>query len=320
MRAHLHARDRQSSGLFDWDSGLIRDGCFFAGYLSANGELDVQDHSVFKQEDVEGSRIDSQEAVNLCLSAFQEMRWAFSKSEERQETIKMVWNSYKTKQQHGQQGHYQGQGQVFQPEIHIESSGFDPSSSSTYDPYSYNSKPHHASYSTFPLGDIADRPVLPPLNLGLSPRHTMIDSAPTTASSTEGTGGWTYTPPGTGTSGSTSNAGLSSRGSPIFLGLPGPGAHGLKSDGGGLYHHPVSDFDQFSYSVPSPGAVAVNGTSYHHHHPPPPPPHPQALIHGIPGSEYLEPNAAYSPTGPLMGHSGVPDDATGCPQFDAYFH
>ncbi|GJE90864.1 GAL4 and fungal transcription factor domain-containing protein [Phanerochaete sordida] len=62
------------STLFQFDASIIRDGCFFAAFLLA-GES--------------GSSSD----VEACLQALNEMRWVFSKSEERMHTVQMVWQA-----------------------------------------------------------------------------------------------------------------------------------------------------------------------------------------------------------------------------------
>ncbi|KAI0079977.1 hypothetical protein K474DRAFT_438548 [Panus rudis PR-1116 ss-1] len=62
------------TSFFQFDAALVRDGCFFAGFLLA-GELGTQSD------------------VDVCLQALGEMRWVFSKSEERMHTVRMVWES-----------------------------------------------------------------------------------------------------------------------------------------------------------------------------------------------------------------------------------
>ncbi|EIW60500.1 uncharacterized protein TRAVEDRAFT_165341 [Trametes versicolor FP-101664 SS1] len=57
---------------FQFDAALVRDGCFFAGFLLASDA---------------GTR----EEVEICLRALSEMRWAFSKNDERQHTVGLVW-------------------------------------------------------------------------------------------------------------------------------------------------------------------------------------------------------------------------------------
>lgn len=62
------------TSFFQFDAALVRDGCFFAGFLLA-GES--------------GSKAE----VDICLQALREIRWIFSKSEERMQTVRMVWES-----------------------------------------------------------------------------------------------------------------------------------------------------------------------------------------------------------------------------------
>ncbi|KAH9854112.1 hypothetical protein C2E23DRAFT_726924 [Lenzites betulinus] len=71
---HVVAIIRRNLGtpFLRYDAVLARDGCFFAGFLLA-GESD------------------SREEVEICLRAFAEMRWAYSKSDERENTIRVVW-------------------------------------------------------------------------------------------------------------------------------------------------------------------------------------------------------------------------------------
>ncbi|EMD38493.1 hypothetical protein CERSUDRAFT_113664 [Gelatoporia subvermispora B] len=73
---HVVAILRRNLGtpFFQYDAKLIRDGCFFAGFLLA-------------------SESGTTEEVETCLQALTEMRWAFSKSEEREQTVRMVWES-----------------------------------------------------------------------------------------------------------------------------------------------------------------------------------------------------------------------------------
>jgi len=43
----------------------------------------------------------SEEDVQVCLEALHQMRWAFSKKEEREKTIQMVWEARKSAEVHG---------------------------------------------------------------------------------------------------------------------------------------------------------------------------------------------------------------------------
>ncbi|KAH9997486.1 hypothetical protein BJV77DRAFT_941252 [Russula vinacea] len=69
-------RQHLGTPFFEYDASLVRDGCFFAGFLLAG----------------EGG---SDEDVQTCLQALREMRWAFSKGEEREKTVRMIWESRK---------------------------------------------------------------------------------------------------------------------------------------------------------------------------------------------------------------------------------
>ena len=94
IKRHIAIGDREGSGLFRWDAGIVSDGCFFAGYLAAGGEsrdIDGADGFHEMQFKDEGPGMSPEESVEICLRAFSEMRWAFSKGEEREQTIRMVW-------------------------------------------------------------------------------------------------------------------------------------------------------------------------------------------------------------------------------------
>lgn len=80
-RCHLLARkvvavikENLGTAFFEYDASLVRDGCFFAAVLLAKES-------------------GSTEEVESCLQAMQEMRWVFSKSDERTSTVQMMWHS-----------------------------------------------------------------------------------------------------------------------------------------------------------------------------------------------------------------------------------
>ncbi|KAH6876473.1 hypothetical protein BKA70DRAFT_1128437 [Coprinopsis sp. MPI-PUGE-AT-0042] len=95
------------SGIFSWDSGLVRDGCFYAGYLAASTEEVVLEptHDVQTSEqderELSPSPLTADEGVMVCLAVLSSKRWLFSKSDEREETIRMIWEARKAKR-HGQ--------------------------------------------------------------------------------------------------------------------------------------------------------------------------------------------------------------------------
>ncbi|KZS99138.1 hypothetical protein SISNIDRAFT_492392 [Sistotremastrum niveocremeum HHB9708] len=79
IRRHL------GTSFFAYDASLTRDGVFFASFLLAR-------------------ELGSEDDVHICLQALSEMRWAFSKSEERENTLKMVWDTRRHSEIQGQVG------------------------------------------------------------------------------------------------------------------------------------------------------------------------------------------------------------------------
>lgn len=67
-------RANLTTDLFRYDASLVRDGCFFAAFVLADGS-------------------GSKEDVDVCLAALSQMRWIFSKSEERINTLRMLWET-----------------------------------------------------------------------------------------------------------------------------------------------------------------------------------------------------------------------------------
>ncbi|KAG5653270.1 hypothetical protein H0H81_001430 [Sphagnurus paluster] len=311
IKFHLTQDERglDHGGLFKWDSGLVRDGCFFAAYLAASVEDDSIDLSTDERDDdlVRGRhRLSTEEGVALCLTAIAEMKWAFSRSEEREETVRMVWENRKVGRNAGRYslsgplaGRVQGLG--------------------GYPEHSYNKHLAMPPYSSHGYSSLQDRPLLPPLR---SPRRA--ESAPTTAYSTTGHGahGWpSYTPPGTGTSVATSATGVSinPRGSPLFNSMT--GSLSYKTDPHEPFYHVPVDVDHFSFHAPpGPGlgnSPTVAGAPYHHRDPP----SSAHSLHSTTSSSYLDP-AVFASTGSSIVQ---PTDAQGCPQFgddcnSGYYH
>ena len=308
----------QRTGFFQWDAGLIRDGCFFAGFLAAGVEDDIIDSSVDERnEDFNGGQghMSVEEGVGLCLAALKEMRWAFSKSEEREETVRMVWENRKI----GRHGRHTLN------RLNLSRPG--PDAYPVHQVGSAYGKPilaasHMASNAFLPLSlhGLDDRPQLPPIHLLYSPRR--VESAPATAYSTDGHGanGWpSYTPPGTGTSVATSTgtgvSSLSSRGSPVFANLPTTIA--FKGEINDPYYHVTGDLEQFSFNVPVAASgindVSVIGSigSYHHRS--------HSPLAGT--SAYLDSSVFRTPGSALLPSNG---DTTACVQFgedcNGYYH
>ncbi|KAF8078106.1 hypothetical protein FPV67DRAFT_1405405 [Lyophyllum atratum] len=212
IKFHLAQDERglDRGGLFKWDAGLVRDGCFFAGFLTASIEGDTIDLTTEDGEDNlsrSRSRMTVEEGVALCLTALSDMKWAFSRSEEREETVRMIWENRKggrTSGRYSLSGSNLGRtGQAGRPDQQFAYSKPMPLA------------PHTSHGYTSMSG--SDHPLLPPIR---SPRRA--ESAPSTAYSTNGHGanGWpSYTPPGTATSIATSagtGVSVSARNSPLF--------------------------------------------------------------------------------------------------------
>ena len=83
----LQRHMRVPSNFFAYDAGLIHDGCFFAGLLLAQSDkLDVD-------RDMMGWDADWQEGVMACLQALGEIRWVYSRTREREKTLKAEWEA-----------------------------------------------------------------------------------------------------------------------------------------------------------------------------------------------------------------------------------
>jgi len=75
-----------SNGFFTYDAGLVKDGCFFAGFMLAQGDFEDEGHSLELGMDVE-------DGVDICLHALGSLEWVFSKSDGRQQIVRMMWEA-----------------------------------------------------------------------------------------------------------------------------------------------------------------------------------------------------------------------------------
>ncbi|KAF7295332.1 Zn(2)-C6 fungal-type domain-containing protein [Mycena indigotica] len=262
LRSHF---GRGNQSIFAWDAGLVRDGCFFVGFLCATIDNDAQEFVVenreFMHPDMEGIRstLDTEEGIRLSLAVLKEMAWAFSKSEEREDTVRRIWDDKKKRkleQQHAAAAAHHG----YDMDYHAPpppTAYSDQSSSYSSFPPKWVSDVDPTSHLPLILGD---RPILPPLSLlnhGASPRPGPLDSAPSTGYSIDGSGargsGWpTYTPPGTATSGTSTSTGVSSNGSPIFPSVNAGDMPQFKTeaDTTNPFFHMTRDLDHFSFNSP----------------------------------------------------------------------
>lgn len=299
--------------MFAWDAGLVRDGCFFAGYLAASVEGDTIDFPTDNRDEEHArgrSSMNVEDGVTLCLTALAEMKWSFSKSEEREETVRMVWENKKFGRNGGR---YSANANAHATRLVHPGS---------QDSYSHFDLPPvvfgKAMSQAFAPISGPERPLLPPLHLLCSPRR--VESAPNTAYTTTGHGsasGWpSYTPPRTATSVTTSaGTGVSGRETPEFTGLTGPVS--FKSDPHEFsYVH--QDLDQFSFNVPTTGQgindpTHAPGAHYHHRDPP----SSSHSLHSASTSTYLD-SGVFAAQGSSMVHAA--SDVPSCPQFGDSCH
>ena len=222
IRHHLLKESGNYVNLFTWDTGLVRDGCFFAGLLSVSlhGDLHCLDGHDVKLEESDDC-ITPEEGVNLCLAALAEMRWVFSKSDERMEAIRLALKNSKERQKSRSESpkSSQASSSVLQP------------TSSRVEPSIPSEKPVHPCSHNIGLEVVTNASDRHPLHLNIIlPTPRQVESPPNTAYSTDGTtaNGWPiYTPP---TASSPSN-----EGSP-YMHEKSPGSYKSNHDDSIFYH------------------------------------------------------------------------------------
>nr|GAT59651.1 predicted protein [Mycena chlorophos] len=319
MRVHFN------SSMIVWDAGLVRDGCFFAGFLCATLDNDSVEFAIenreFMHPDMEGIRstIDADEGVRLALAVLQDMGWAFSKSEEREDTVRRIWDDKKKRKLEQQHAALAG----YEMDYHATGSagafgGPDTAQYATYPP-KWVSDVDPATHLPLLIGD---RPILPPLNLlnhphnhDASPRSGPLDSAPSTGYSVDGSGargsGWpSYTPPGTATSGTSTSTGVSSNGSPVFPNIPDTIVQFKTEADPNPFFHVTRDLDHLSFVNSVEGGGGRDGTECS--------PHGVSAHYSSPGG-FLNPavnvggGGVFDAAAVLTHHEH--DDMDACPQF-----
>lgn len=150
IRRHTQAR---SSSLFRYDTGLVKDGCSFAGLLLANSDLEES-----RSNSGLHPSIDVEEGLGLCAQALDAMHWACSSNERAKQTLMSVWEARKTRDR------------VQTEKSHRASAGWLPSSSSSspwlhapspaytspergMSPTWDRSSPHYTSFDFVPADD-----------------------------------------------------------------------------------------------------------------------------------------------------------------------
>ncbi|KAH7889892.1 hypothetical protein F5I97DRAFT_606993 [Phlebopus sp. FC_14] len=184
-----------SSGFFAHDTGLVRDGCFFAGLLLAQSDMDVEgDDNTRWDADVE-------EGVDVCLRALGEIRWVHANNHKRERTLRSIWDARlkrDNERRRSRPHHFVGeQRPAFRPEQIAQGSSSsymdDHSSLSRSGQHNVPSNGHPRSLSLVSAGGQA-RPHLPPISVSFA--H--MENGPETALTDDGSDGWpTYTPPTT---------------------------------------------------------------------------------------------------------------------------
>ena len=108
LKRHLQT----PSALVPSDTGLIRDGCAFAGFMLAQGDL---------EGDVNGESLHSvmslDEGIEVCIRTLDGMRWTFSESANIKQTLINAWDARKLRdrERHGRQQRPTGQRFGMQP-------------------------------------------------------------------------------------------------------------------------------------------------------------------------------------------------------------
>jgi len=102
LKRHL----QMSSGLIPSDTGLIRDGCTFAGFMLAHGDLEGDRNGESLQ-----SIMTLDEGMEICLRTLGAMRWTFSDSANKRQTLINAWEARKLRdrERHGRQPRSAGQ-------------------------------------------------------------------------------------------------------------------------------------------------------------------------------------------------------------------
>ncbi|KAF9228637.1 hypothetical protein BS17DRAFT_772276 [Gyrodon lividus] len=299
-----------SSGFFAHDAGLVRDGCFFAGLLLAQSDLDGDSETDAENRATARWDADVEEGVEVCLRALGEIRWVYANSQEREKTLRALWDA------RIERDHRRRQGQGSQLSFRSEQSSSDNSpymSDKAPLPRSAASNSHPRSLSLVSAGGQA-RPHLPPLSVSFS----RVDSGPDTAATDDGSSSWsTYTPPTT--SGSMTSTVATHR----SLSPASPSQHPtiksmqptIKSED--AFYGGVQEMDPFSFSVdgaanpqhlvgPGLGSQWQSYGQHHHHH---------GNVNG-----YLDPSVIFTSSDTVLGR--ISDD--GCPHFgsdcQAYYH
>ncbi|KAI6019678.1 hypothetical protein F5J12DRAFT_904105 [Pisolithus orientalis] len=286
-----------SSGFFIHDAGLIRGGCFFAGLLLAQSDLDGDMDMDIKCDDGTRWDTDVEEGVDVCLRALGEIRWVCADSHRQEKSLRAHWEARLHRDD--------DRGQKSSRDLVGSQSSQSYSSSQDHSPYMLDKAPlsrpnQHDGFRSLSLVSAGGqvRPLLPPLSMSF-PR---VESGPDTALTDDGAGSWSaYTPPTTSGS-ATSTIATQRSTSPTS---PPPSLTSTEDAG-----YSIPDMEQFSFTVDGaatgpnligPGLGSPHAWAYPHH-------------------QHLDPTMIYSGTDAVLGRIGE----DGCPHFgsdcQAFYH
>ena len=169
-----------SSTFFTYDTGLIKDGCFFAGFMLTHADLEVN----------------VPEGIQVVKRALASMRWILANNEERLQTISNLWESRRMKNvelKNTLKNTYRSTLQARTSASPIERQS--PFSTSQMVAPMIRSIPNPIGAQTLPVPlAMSQRPNLTPLSL--TPATHQVRSAPNTASTDNGS--WhSYSPSST---------------------------------------------------------------------------------------------------------------------------
>ena len=296
LRRHLSV---PSNAFFAYDAGLVKDGCFFAGLMLAQGNFEEDVHSLELGMDVE-------DGLEVCLQALGAMEWVFSKSDEMQRTVRMAWDARKMRNaERSRSRRSYPQDEYDLPYDSRDSmSPFHQNSrySDERSPYTralHPSRVQPTGAQTLPIPPtVTHRPHLAPLSL--TSTNWRVHSAPSTACTDAGS--WpAYTPPGTASTNRSSPEDIyDSPPASASLGYI-PPMHAFSNDE--VFYHAVPDLDTYDFS----GSTNTSSSDASLTNP--------ALQSMAPFSEqhegYLDPNV-FATSGSVI-NSPAED---GCPQYE----
>jgi hypothetical protein len=87
LKRHLQT---PQSVLFGYDTGLVRDGCAFAGFTLAQSDLETDDNGESLHPGM-----GLEEGIEVCVNALAAMNWTFSRSDHTRQKLVAAWEARK---------------------------------------------------------------------------------------------------------------------------------------------------------------------------------------------------------------------------------